>query len=276
MPEVTFRTSNIVCSPFAGIHQKKNLFPPGQNMSQYFPYNANSSYPTGINVDFKRIKQSTLKRYIRYHDVNVREGATPDQLAIAVARHFESRLDCPPEKECIKSFCDFVTGDTPGDEVESDDGGREERTSGKKRKRAKSAKDVLNGLVNPGSEVAAKVKDTWIHARVVRWHQRTKRYEVEDADTESATEKSDRYQVMPRNVIPLVVPAKAEAFEQGTRVLALFPWTTSFYAGTVVSKGPKHEPGDKYGVRFDDDKEEGKIVKKRKIPRYFVVKHPRP
>ena len=68
----------------------------------------------------------------------------------------------------------------------------------------------------------------------------------------------------------------AETFEQGTRVLALFPWTTSFYAGTVVSKGPKHEPGDKYGVRFDDDKEEGKLVKKRKIPRYFVVKHPRP
>ena len=239
----------------------------------YFPYNENTTYPSKLNVDFKRLKQSTLKRYIRYHDVNVREGATPEQLAIAVARHFESRLECPPEKECLKSFCDFVTGGE-AEEVDSDDGEREERVSGKKRKRAKSAKDVLSGLVNPGSEVAAKVKDTWIHARVVRWQQRTKRYEVEDADTESADTKSDRYQVMPRNVIPLVVPKMAETFEQGTRVLALFPWTTSFYAGTVVSKGPKHEPGDKYGVRFDDDKEEGKIVKKRKIPRYFVVKHP--
>ena len=247
---------------------------------QYFPYNENSTYPTEVNVDFKRIKQSTLKRYIRFHDVNVREGATPDQLAIAVAKHFESRLDCPPEGECIKSFCDFVTGDTPSEEVESDSDQRGSSSSssnssnGKKRKRshAKSSKDIANGLVIPGSEVAAKVKDTWIHARVVRWHQRTKRYEVEDADTESATEKSDRYQVQPRHIIPLVVPKMAETFEQGERVLALFPWTTSFYAGTIVSKGPKHEPGDKYGVRFDDDREEGKIVKKRKIPRYFVVK----
>ena len=191
----------------------------------YFPYNENSTYPTGVNADFKRIKQSTLKRYIRYHDVNVREGATPDQLAIAVARHFEARLDCPPEDECIKSFCDFVTGDTPNDEVDSDvesSRGRSNSNSNnggggggggggesKKRKRThpKSTKDVANGMVNPGSEVAAKVKDTWIHARVVRWHQRTKRYEVEDADTESTTEKSDRYQVQPRNIIPLVVSA---------------------------------------------------------------------
>jgi hypothetical protein len=230
---------------------------------------------------------------IRYHDVNVREGATPDQLAIAVAKHFENRLECPTESECIKSFCDFVTGE-PTDEVESDgdtrvssssssgggggsnngsNGNSDSQSRKRKRTHVKSTKDVANGLVIPGSEVAAKVKDTWIHARVVRWHSRTKRYEVEDADTESQTEKSDRYQVQPRHIIPLVVPKLAETFEQGERVLALFPWTTSFYAATVVSKGPKHEPGDKYGVRFDDDKEEGKIVKKRKIPRYFVVRY---
>ena len=133
--------------------------------------------------------------------------------------------------------------------------------------------DVLkNGTVNPGSEVAAKVNDSWIHARVVQWNQDTKCYEVEDADTEeSASVESDRYQVMPCNVIPLVVPRLKEKIQQGSRVLALFPWTTSFYAGTVVSTGPK-----KYGVRFDDDKEEGKIIMKRKIPHYFVVKHPSP
>ena len=144
---------------------------------------------------------------------------------------------------------------------------------------------VAKGLVIPGSEVVAKVNDTWIHARVVRWHSRTKRYEVEDADikyevedagTESQTEKSDRYQVQPRHIISLVMPKLAETFEHGARVLALFPWTMSFYAATVVSKGFTHKPGDKYakyGVRFDDDKEEGKIVKERKIPRYFVVRY---
>ena len=140
----------------------------------------------------------------------------------------------------------------------------------KTKKQTKMSHVLKNGTVNPGSEVAAKVNDLWIHARVVQWNQDTKCYEVEDADTEeSASVESDRYQVMPCNVIPLVVPRLKEKIQQGSRVLALFPWTTSFYAGTVVSTGPK-----KYGVRFDDDKEEGKIVKKRKIPHYFVVKHP--
>ena len=140
--------------------------------------------------------------------------------------------------------------------------------------KAQEAKDALNGIVHPGSEVTAKINDTWIHARVVRWHPSTERYEVEDADTTSTDATSDRYQVMAHDIIPLVVPKMAETLEQGTRVLALFPWTTSFYAGTVVSKGPEHEPGDKYGVRFDDDEEEGLIVKMRKIPRYFVVVYP--
>ena len=35
------------------------------------------------------------------------------------------------------------------------------------------------------------------------------------------------------------------------------------------------EAHDRYGVRFDDDVEDGKLVKKRKIPRYFVVPFPK-
>ena len=53
-------------------------------------------------------------------------------------------------------------------------------------------------------------------------------------------------------------------------MVALFPYTTSFYEGQIVST----EAHDRYGVRFDDDVEDGKLVKKRKIPRYFVVPFP--
>ena len=262
------------------------------SVSDLFPYNENQVYPSTVKADFKRIKQSTLKRYIRFHDVNVREGATPDQLAVAVARHFDARLDTPEEEETIKLFCDFVQGLDGGDGSGADNSGSESDNDGdakdgtsssssssssrsssaansKKRKRA--AKEVAAGQCKPGAEVAAKVKETWIHARVVRYHQRNKRYEVEDADTETGSEKTDRYQVTPKHIIPLVIPKQAETFEKGARVLALFPWTTSFYAGTIVNN---KEPGDKYGVRFDDDMDDGKIVKKRKIPRYFVVRHP--
>ena len=85
------------------------------SVSDFFPYNENQVYPSTVKADFKRIKQSTLKRYIRFHDVNVREGATPDQLAVAVARHFDARLDTPEEEETIKLFCDFVQGLDGGD-----------------------------------------------------------------------------------------------------------------------------------------------------------------
>ena len=214
--------------------------------------------------------------------MNVREGATPDQLAVAVARHFDARLDTPEEEKTIKLFCDFVQGlddgGSGGDDSgsDSDDGSAPAKSNSKgstknSKKRKRAAAEVAAGQCKPGAEVAAKVKETWIHARIVRFHQRNKRYEVEDADTETGSEKTDRYHVPTKNVIPLVLPKLAETFEKGARVLALFPWTTSFYAGTIVNN---KEPGDKYGVRFDDDMEGGKTVKKRKIPRYFVVRHP--
>ena len=125
-----------------------------------------------------------------------------------------------------------------------------------------------NQKINAGSEVVVKVIDTWIHARVISFDRNT--YKVKHADSTSPNNGTITYQAIPSHVIPLVVPAKAETFEQGTRVLALFPWTTKFRAGTVISK----EKGDKYGVRFDNDREERRIVKKRKIPRYFVVRDP--
>ncbi len=81
--------------------------------------------------------------------------------------------------------------------------------------------------------------------------------------------------MQPRHIVPLVVPKLAETFDHGARVLALFPWTLSFHAATIVSLPTTagfYNPGE-YGVRFDDDKEEGKIVKERKIPRYFVVRY---
>ena len=55
------------------------------------------------------------------------------------------------------------------------------------------------------AEVAAKVRETWIHARIIRF--RRNRVQVEDADTETGSEKTDRYHV-PTNVIPLVLPKK--------------------------------------------------------------------
>tara|TARA_A100001015_G_scaffold303633_1_gene393569 strand:- start:360 stop:737 length:378 start_codon:yes stop_codon:yes gene_type:complete len=123
-----------------------------------------------------------------------------------------------------------------------------------------------------GQEVAAKVKGTWIHARVVKFVKKDKKYEVMDADTEAANQMKS-FIVSPTHVIPLVIPRDSvPLMPVTTKVLALFPYTTSFYPACVVDHEAK---GERYFVRFEDDYEDGTKIDRRSIPRYFVVKHPR-
>jgi|UPI000491E193 hypothetical protein len=240
----------------------------------HYPYHRNEGYPNMLMCDFRLLKVASLKRYIRHYGINARPDSTPVELAAAVAKHFKHEMDVSGsvagEKRTIDGFIDQVTAEIaargPLDGDTKEGGG----LANKRRKLAEKRPWIpADGEILPGAEVAAKVQSEWIHARVVRYVARTKKYEVEDADTESA-DKSKRYHVPCRWVLPLIIPKHSETLRKQKRVLALFPYTTSFYAGQIVSL----ESQDRYGVRFDDDLEDGKIVKKRKIPRYFVVPYP--
>jgi len=103
--------------------------------------------------------------------------------------------------------------------------------------------------------------------------------EVEDADEEGALYHagSDSLFVLPDPSLPNSFPD----YPQGTRVLGLYPDTTSFYRATIL-EGPKRFPAgggartvaqtkaDKsYKVRFDDDTAPSCI-----IPAFLVMKIP--
>eukprot|EP00505_MAST-04D_sp_SCG-Rhode-Island_P003324 Stramenopile-MAST_4_protein_3324 len=238
-----------------------------------YPYHRNEGYPPQLMCDFRLVKVQSLKRYIRHYGINIRPDSTPLELAAAVAKHFKYDMDVSGsvagEKRAIDSFIEQVTSEIQARSGLHDDSDMDGRLAKRRKLAEKRPWAPEDGEIQPGAEVAAKVQGEWIHARIVRYVGRTKKYEIEDADTES-TDKSKRYHVLCRAVLPLIIPKHSEPLRKGKEVLALFPYTTSFYKGQIVS----HESQDRYGIRFDDDVEEGKVVKKRKIPRYFVVPYP--
>ena len=128
-----------------------------------------------------------------------------------------------------------------------------------------------------GRQVAAEVEGNWILANVVKYTARTKLYEVEDVDEEALEDGSagagKQKHLVPANcVVPLPTADSPLVFSRGDRVLALFPGTTSFYAANVNTS---QEKNGFYSVRFDDDEDEdGRAVKKRQVPSYFVCPHP--
>ena len=54
--------------------------------SHYFPYHRNEKYPRSLKSDFKKLKISTLKKYVQQFNINVRPDCTPVELSVAVAR----------------------------------------------------------------------------------------------------------------------------------------------------------------------------------------------
>ena len=83
-------------------------------------------------------------------------------------------------------------------------------------------------------------------------------YRLRDVDADDGRVHNVRYvDVAP---LPRLEPQRyteATAFEEGDRVLAVFPDTTSFYPARVV-----HAPdtaGDDYQLAFDDDRDDDNV-----------------
>eukprot|EP00939_MAST-03C_sp_MAST-3C-sp1_P001107 g1107.t1 len=57
----------------------------------FWPYHRNEKYPPKLKTNWRNVKVATLRRYIRFHNINVRHDCTPAEYSIAVARHFGSR-----------------------------------------------------------------------------------------------------------------------------------------------------------------------------------------
>ncbi|KAH9259366.1 hypothetical protein BASA81_002409 [Batrachochytrium salamandrivorans] len=98
---------------------------------------------------------------------------------------------------------------------------------GRKRKRT--------AVVEDGKHVAAKIDggQEWNLMTVLRYAKKTRTYVLEDADEQ--VEKKDEVEVSKELVIPLSCAEYSFGpFPTGTRVLAMYPGTTSFYFAKVI------------------------------------------
>lgn len=119
--------------------------------------------------------------YLCNSGVNVRAEAPPSELAVAVARHFESME--VEEEACIGGFLSRLEGKTDYARKTAYFDGRAPPSIAKKRRRSKWA-------ARPGEQVAAKVTRTdengsWILASVQRFYVDTETYDVQDEDDTS-------------------------------------------------------------------------------------------
>jgi SAGA-associated factor 29 len=123
-----------------------------------------------------------------------------------------------------------------------------------------------NTSIPAGSEVACRVKEdgqpTWILAKVRRYVSESKKYDVTDSGDEDGLKT---HMVFKKHI--RVLPKKAQDFEAGTRVLAVYPDTTTYYAAIVRSRR-----GANYALVFDDeDEEEANVTKEVNARHVFVL-----
>ena len=135
-------------------------------------------------------------------------------------------------------------------------------------------------IVEEGRKAAARWEDEWIMMTVLKYNKRSKVYILEDADDQA--ERKEEHEVPKDMVIPLASPEYSPPlFPAGSRVLAVFPGTTSFYPAVVI-KSIKRAPSSTsklngkalydYSLQFDDDEEDedGDVVVK-KVKGDFVI-----
>lgn len=142
-----------------------------------------------------------------------------------------------------------------------------------RRKRSKNA-------ARPNEQVAAKITRTdengsWILASVQRFYADTETYDVQDEDD---TSKLIR---LPWNHVIRLSAGTEGCFGKNTKVMAIFPETTSFYRA-VVSKEPVWvlpkegmQPIVKEMIlKFEDDENEQGNTPHRRVPARYVIPLP--
>jgi SGF29 tudor-like domain/Sin3 binding region of histone deacetylase complex subunit SAP30 len=201
--------------------------------------------------------------------VNVRSEAPPSELAVAVARHFESmEVD---EEVCIGGFLSKLEDKTDYARDSSHFDGRAPHILAKKRARSKWA-------ARPGEQVAAKVTRTdengsWILASVQRFYADTETYDVQDEDD---TSKLIR---LPWSHVMRLSTGAEGCFQKGTDCMAIFPETTSFYRAKV-GKAPVWKLSGTVPmiqeciVKFEDDEDENSRTPHRRVPSRYVIPIP--
>eukprot|EP01133_Synstelium_polycarpum_P007361 gene7361-8574_t len=137
---------------------------------------------------------------------------------------------------------------------------------------ASSSGSAANGQIPQGQLVAAREKSSsnWILAKVNGYNAKTQKYEVIDEDEE----ESKRFSVGLKDIIQLPQPHQLPpTFAASTKVLAMFPDTTTFYPALVVSSQKVKNKTSQYTLHFDDDQGDNGQTPSRRVAAQYVVSY---
>ena len=262
-------------------------------------------YPRSVGVDFRTLPASTLLSYIGHHGIPLAADAPPSELGLTVAHHFDnlevnedaaigaflSKLQVgggsndapflPPtaspsqtNMSVLNAVASHYLSDYIRDSTYFD--GQALTPARRKWKRRKFA-------ASQGDQVAAKVTRTdengsWILAYVLRYYPDSETYDVQDEDD---TSKLIR---LPWNHVMRLSTGQEGWLDKGSKVMAIFPETTSFYRA-IVSKHPVWTDGKQDGdegkprvkeiiLKFEDDEDQDGKTPHRRVPSRYVIPLP--
>ena len=211
---------------------------------------------------------TTIKLHSDALAVPIRDDAPPSELAVAVARHFET-LEVP-EDEAIDGFLEKLE---KGEQA-VDYARRTAAFSPRQRARRRQY------AARPGEQVAAKVTHTdengsWILAAVQRFYPDKETYDVQDEDD---TSKLIR---LPWSHVMQLSTTSADQYTKNRPCMAIFPETTSFYRA-IVSKSPvwtwdeqaRAPVIQELVVKFEDDEDAAGRTPHRRVPARYVIPLP--
>lgn len=246
------------------------------------------SYPRGVGPDFRKLTGLTLLQYIDHHGVPIRDDAPPSELAVAVARHFET-LEVP-EDDAVDGFLERLAAGTEAVDYARRTAAWTKSRSTSRRRRQYAAR--------PGEQVAAKVTRTdengsWILASVQKFYPDTETYDVQDEDDVSKLIRLPWTHVMQLGHSPAGAPGGTTGAGAGAALpeqrwytknkecMAIFPETTSFYRA-IVSKAPvwtwdeqrRCPVVQELVVKFEDDEDAAGRTPHRRVPSRYVIPLP--
>lgn len=264
-----------------------------------------SAYPKQLKVDFRKLELSKLQAYMKHYNIHVAAEAPQEDLATAVAKHFELQakgLESSTEHGILHHFLSSY------DQAFGKALNYSEPPAAKRPKYSPAVMHDRAGMsygpAQEGEIVAAKVKDLgleaesgWILATVRRYHLELDEYEVVDEDDVASEGEQCQVYRLGRDRITRLDDGLG-GLNKGDAVMAVFPDTTSFYRGHISkpvrknhaaepgsnkNQGPGAGPGGGQGgqgngvfdvtVQFLEDTEEGRTPNRR-VPSTHVMPDP--
>jgi len=226
-----------------------------------------SFFPCGVAPLFQ---DKTLYNYVQFYNLPLRQQIPREELAVAVAKHFQIESGHVNEEQTLNSFLSSHDGS-------SSNALGLEPPSKRQRPNRQASRRVNAELFGPAQEdeqVAARIDGEdagWILATVKKYHPSTDEFDVLDEDEDTKLIRLSRDQV-------IRLDDSVENLQKGDTVLAVFPDTTSFYRGRI-SKPVKNRSASSGGdtevfVQFEDDEDETGRLPHRRIPARHVMPDP--